>query len=306
MKNFRLIQYLSFVITLLLFAGCDTISSKLSSEADRQFTFVFMTDIHLQPEKNAVEGFNQAIDTVNKLNPDFVITGGDLIMDALGKDFERSELLYNLYKKSAQRFNMPVYNTMGNHEIFGIYDESGIQKDHPEYGEKMFENRIGKRYYSFDHKGWHFIILDGIEDTGESSYIGKIDSIQMEWIKTDLENLNHITPIVVSVHIPFITVVTQLEEGSLEPNRKTTVITNAKEVLELFESYNLKLVLQGHLHFLEDIYANGIHFITGGAVSSAWWSGAYNGMEEGFLLIKVNGNDFEWEYVDYGWQAEEE
>ncbi|MCD4729889.1 MAG: metallophosphoesterase [Bacteroidales bacterium] len=303
MKVLRLLAQLSFLFILLSFAGCNTNNSKVAVEDEKSFTFVFMTDIHLQPEKNATEGFNQAIDSVNKLNPDFVITGGDLVMDVLGQDFERSEMLYNLYNESLQRFNMPVYNTMGNHEIFGIYKESGVGMDHPEYGEKMYEKRIGKRYYSFDHKGYHFMILDGIEDTGESSYIGKIDSIQMEWIRSDLEKLNPEIPIVVSVHIPFITVVTQLQKGSLEPNRETTVITNSKEVLALFEPYNLKLVLQGHLHFLEDIYANGTHFITSGAVSSAWWSGTYNGMEEGFLLIKVSGDDFEWEYVDYGWEA---
>jgi len=305
MKKFSSNQFVGFLFILLYLSGCNSISTKVTTEDDELFSFVFMTDIHLQPEKNAVEGFNQAIDTVNKLNPDFVITGGDLVMDVLGQDFERSEMLYNLYKKSQQRFTMPVYNTMGNHEIFGIYEKSEVKNDHAEYGEKMFENRIGERYYSFDHKGWHFMILDGIEDTGESSYIGQIDSIQMEWIKNDLNKLDTETPVVVSVHIPFITVVTQLEKGSLEPNRKTTVITNAKEVLELFEPYNLKLVLQGHLHFLEDLYANGTHFLTGGAVSSAWWSGAYNGMEEGFLLIKVKGDNFEWKYVDYGWEVED-
>jgi phosphodiesterase/alkaline phosphatase D-like protein len=42
-----------------------------------------MTDMHLQPERNAVEGYRRAIKTVNNLNPAFVITGGDLIYDAL-------------------------------------------------------------------------------------------------------------------------------------------------------------------------------------------------------------------------------
>jgi 3',5'-cyclic AMP phosphodiesterase CpdA len=306
MKDLRLIKQLSFLFILLFFAGCNTINSKITSENNESFTFVFMTDIHLQPEKNAVEGFNQAIDSVNKLNPDFVITGGDLVMDVLGQDFERSEMLFNLYNESLQRFNMPVYNTMGNHEIFGIYKESGVESDHPEYGEKMFEKRIGKRYYSFDHKGWHFIILDGVEDTRESSYIGKIDSVQMEWIKSDLERIDFETPIAVSVHIPFITSYMQILYGSLKPNNESLVITNAKEVLDLFKDYNLKLALQGHLHFHEDIYTQGIHFVTGGAVSSRWWQGKEHGMEEGFLLIKVSGDDFEWEYVDYGWEVEEE
>ena len=83
---------------LLLLNSCNNQKKDEHAEGDDNFTFVFMTDIHLQPERNAIEGFNQAIDSVNKLNPDFVITGGDLIMDALGQSFERSDSLYNFYK----------------------------------------------------------------------------------------------------------------------------------------------------------------------------------------------------------------
>ena len=37
------------------------------------------------------------------------------------------------------------------------------------------ENRITKRYYSFDYKGWHFIILDGVEVTENRRYRDYID-----------------------------------------------------------------------------------------------------------------------------------
>lgn len=292
------------IFGVLIISSCSNFQQSEESSNNNAFTFVFMTDIHLQPESKAVEGFSQAIDSVNKLNPDFVITGGDLIMDALGQSFGRSDSLYNIYNKAQERFNMPVYNTKGNHEIFGIYEKSGISNDHPEYENKMFENRVGERYYSFDHKGWHFMILDGIEDTGENSYVGKIDSLQMKWIKSDLSKLDKSTPIAISIHIPLITAATQLEYGSLEPNKPTTTISNSKEVLGLFDNYKLKLVLQGHLHLVEDIYARGTHFITGGAVSARWWGGAYNGMEEGFLVVKVDGDEIDWEYFDFGWVAE--
>ena len=57
------------------------------------------------------------------------------------------------------------------------------------------------------------------------------------------------------------------------------------------------------MHFLADIYTQGIHFITGGAVSSRWWNGKEYGLEEGFVIVKVKGNDFTWEYFDYGWEV---
>ncbi len=94
------------------------------------------------------------------------------------------------------------------------------------------------------------------------------------------------TPIVISVHIPLISVFTQLDVGSTAPNGRGSVVTNSKELLDLFREHNLKLVLQGHLHSCEDIYVNGTHFITGGAVSGGWWKGAHRGFEEGFLMVQ--------------------
>jgi len=295
-----------FLSVLLLLSSCTEINWKVDTDPAEEFSFVFMTDIHLQPERNATEGFKSAIKKVNDLDPDFVITGGDLIMDALGQTYGRSDSLYNLYTKVAEDFNMPVHNTVGNHEIYGWYERSGADRNHPEFGKKMFEKRIEKRYRSFDHMGWHFLILDSVEENGEGGYQGGIDSVQMEWIKQDLASVDSLTPVVVSTHIPFITTEAQILRGSTEANSPGEVIVNAKEVLKLFDHHNLKLVLQGHLHYLESLYVFGTTFITGGAVSARWWRGPYLGTEEGFLMIHVEDNDFEWKYVDYCWEVEKD
>jgi len=198
---------------------------------------------------------------------------------------------------------MPVYNTMGNHEVYGWQRmEEGIEA-HPEFGKLMYENRLGKRFYSFDHKGWHFIVLDAIYLGDRGDYIGKIDKEQIEWLATDLKKLNRDTPIAISTHYPFITSASQVVRGSTVANPPGMVIINSREVLALFSDYNLRLVLQGHLHFLEDIHVqNQVHFITGGAVSGKWWNNnAESKPEEGFVMIHVDGENLEWEYVDFGW-----
>ena len=237
-------------------------------------------------------------------NPDFIITGGDLIMDALGQSYNRADSLYNLYQQVIKKSSKPVYNTMGNHEIYGIYKKSNADPANPEYGEMMFEKRLGKSYYAFEHKGWKFMVMNSIEDTKRGKYIGQIDSTQIAWIKNELKTTNLKTPIVIITHIPFITAYTQKYGGSTLPNESTLVVYNAKEVIDIFNGYNLKLVLQGHLHIVEDIYIDGIHFITGGAVSGGWWEVPYKGVEEGFLHITFGENDFRWSYVDYGWQVQ--
>jgi Icc protein len=290
-------------LSILALWGCTMQAPKTGEGKENGFTFAFLTDIHLQPELSAVQGFQKAIDTINVINPDFVLTGGDLVMDALDQTYGRADSLYKLYAEVSGGFNMPLYNTVGNHEVYGWHrNEKGIE-DNPEFGKGMFEKRLGKRFYSFEHKGWHFMVLDAVYRSESGEYIGKIDEEQIAWIQEDLSKIDKKTPVAISVHIPFITVQTQLLEGPFVPTSRSLVINNSREVLQLFSDYNLKLVLQGHLHFLEDINVNDqVHFITGGAVCGRWWNNKPTTQpEEGFLLVHVDGEELEWEYVDYGW-----
>jgi Icc protein len=165
-----------YSLAILLGLSLNSCVNKPPEKSDEGFSFVFMTDIHIEPGQNAPQGFKQAMDSINLLKPDFVITGGDLIMDALGQKYSRADSLYNLYGQLIKDLKMPVYNTMGNHEIYGLYKESGADRTNPEFGEKMFEKRLGKSYYSFEHKGWKFYIINSIEDTRRNSYIGWVDS----------------------------------------------------------------------------------------------------------------------------------
>ncbi len=294
---------LLLILTTILFTVLTGCQSKNQPENKDSFTFVFMTDIHLQPESRAVEGFRQAMDTINTINPDFVITGGDLIMDALGQTYGRADSLYQLYQKESMHLQMPVYNTLGNHEIYGIYNRNNQVKNHPEYGEKMFEKRLGKSYYAFEHKGWKFFIINSVEDTHKHSYIGWVDSTQIQWIKEELAKTDTTQPLVITTHIPFLSAYIPKFEGSTLPSDSSLVVANSKEILDLFAHHNIKLVLQGHLHILESIYIDKVTFITGGAVCAQWWQGPNMGTEEGFVRVDITGTDFKWKYVDYGWEV---
>jgi UDP-2,3-diacylglucosamine pyrophosphatase LpxH len=108
---------------------------------------------------------------------------------------------------------------------------------------------------------------------------------------------------VISTHIPLMTLASQVYEGPTVPNDSGLIVVNAKQVDELFKNHNLKLVLQGHLHYYEDLHVFGTSYVTAGAVSGSWWEGPYMSIEEGFLLVKVKGKEATWEYVDYGWEA---
>lgn len=288
---------------VLLVAGALLFSINSLYAQHESFQFVFMTDIHLQPEANAVKGFKQAIQNTNELNPDFVVTGGDLIMDALKQSYGRADSLYTLYETISAELNMPVYNSLGNHEIFGICNTKTDLSNNPEYNEVMFEQRLGASYYAFKHKGWKFFVLNSVEQDKHGCYLGLIDKQQMIWIKKELAKTNQNTPLVISTHIPFITSFRQVYDGSTLACDSSLVVANSKKVLDLFGNHKLKLVLQGHTHILEDIFINGTHFITGGAICGRWWKGPNRGTEEGFLLLELDGEDISWDYIDYGWEV---
>lgn len=303
-NNIRKIILLFFIISVHF---TFSIYSQTDLNYENDFKFVFLTDVHIQTDRNAIEGFKKAIDEINKINPDFVITGGDLIYDALAVSYERADSLFNLYNETITLLNSPVYNTIGNHEIFGWNEKSQVSRVHSEFGKKMYQNRIGKTYYSFDHKGVRFFILDSIEEIPEGGrYFGCINDEQIEWLKRELNETDTLTPIVISTHIPFITTFSQIKAGSQKENERGLVVENSKEVLDLFSGHNLKLVLQGHLHYFEDInIQNKIRFVTGGAVSARWWRGPNDGMEEGFLIVKVQGSTLNSEYFDFHWEVNE-
>jgi len=281
--------------------SCQPSTAKQKTEVKEDaFEFAFLTDIHIKPEMNAPIGFQMAIDKVNELNPDFVITGGDLVYDTMRGNYEQSESLFTLYKKMSKGFNMPVYNCIGNHDLFAIYEESPETEDHPDYKYGMWERHFGNTYYSFDHKGWHFITLNSLDVTENKRYQGIFNEKQLAWLKEDIAKVDKSTPIIITTHIPMICTYSQLNGGG-----GTRTVNNASEVFKILEGYNLKLVLQGHIHWKEYGFVNDrFHFLTGGSIAGNGWKGRRHNTKEGFVKIKVDGNDFSWEYIDHGWEAE--
>jgi len=284
------------LVFVLLF---QSLAQNSDAKADDSFSFVFMTDIHLKPEMNAPKGFQMAIDKTNELNPDFVITGGDLVYDAMRGGQARCDSLFSLYKEMSKGFRMPVYNTLGNHDLFAIYPESPESETHPDYKYGMFERYFGKTYYSFNHKGWHFVVLNSLDVTADKKYRGHFREEQIEWLKSDLDKTDSLTPIVVISHIPMLSVRGQMA-GSAGP-----MIDNVAEVFKILENKNLKLILQGHIHWKESGQVNDrFEFITGGSIAGNGWKGRRHNTKEGFVQVNMQGSELSWEYIDHGWERE--
>src|ERR1035437_10251271 len=155
--------------------------------AGESFSFVHFTDTHTQPELRAGEGTAQAFRTIAKVPHDFALAGGDLVMDVFDQGPTRATALFDLYRNSAKDLPRPVHSILGNHDIYGISNKSGVASTDPFYAKKLFEDRMGQpRYQSFDHKDWHFILLDSVQIYDGKNWFGQIDAEQLGWLASDL------------------------------------------------------------------------------------------------------------------------
>jgi 3',5'-cyclic AMP phosphodiesterase CpdA len=279
-------------------------SSVFAAAPAEPFTFLFLTDAHIQPELNAAIGTEMAFKKARTLKADFAINGGDHVFDSLAVPKQRAIALFDLYGKTEQDLGFKVYHTLGNHDVLGVYPASGLSPSDPLYGKKLYEDRFGKAYYSFDHKGHHFIVLDSIGITDDRAYEGRIDSVQLQWLATDLAALPSGTPIIVSVHIPLVTAFDSYVPvpSTLAPHHALSVI-NSAEVIPLFEGHNVLGVLQGHTHINERVEWKGVPYITSGAVCGNWWQGTRMGTPEGFTVVTVANNKLTTRYETYGFKA---
>jgi 3',5'-cyclic AMP phosphodiesterase CpdA len=279
-------------------------ASAPSTHPKEPFTFLFITDAHIQPELNGVVGTDMAFKKARAVNADFAINGGDHVFDALGVPKQRALTLFDLYDKTEQDLGVKVYHTVGNHDVLGIYPTSDVAQDDPFYGKKLFEQRFGKLYYSFDHKGHHFIVLDSIGITPDRAYEGRVDATQLQWLAADLAALAPGTPVIVSVHIPLVTAFgAYTPEQTVAPTHHSLSVANANQVLDLFAGHNVLGVLQGHTHINETVLWKGVPYMTSGAVCGNWWHGTRLGTPEGFTVVTVANNKLTTHYEPSGFQS---
>jgi 3',5'-cyclic AMP phosphodiesterase CpdA len=268
--------------------------------AGADFTFVHFTDTHIQPELRAEAGVEKAFAAINAVKPAFCLAGGDLVFDVAETDAAKAKSLFDMYGRALKGLKAPVHSVPGNHDVVGLSPKAVVGSSDPLYGKKLFEDRLGARYSSFDHQGWHFIQLDSI-GARDGGYIGHIDAAQMDWLKADLAKAGT-RPVVLTTHIALVTSMVQF----LAPQGRPTsgwVVDNTFDVLNLLSQSNVKAVLQGHTHVREIVHYKGCQYITSGAVSGNWWKGLRLGHPEGFGVLRAKGDTLSWEYKTYGWLA---
>lgn len=259
----------------------------------KRFRAAFISDIHIKTLDVAEAGMRKVLQTINQSDkkPDFIINGGDSIMDALAVSKEKTKAQWDLFFDILQAENkLPVKHCMGNHDIWGWQLKEDVKSD-PLYGKNWWLQLTGntKSYYSFTHQNWHFIVLDSTQENN-GGYIALLDAEQFNWLGAELES-NKDKHICIVSHIPIVSFCSAMFFKDMLPNgdwklSRALLHTDARMIKDLFKKYpNIRCCLSGHIHLQDEVTYLGIQYFCNGAVSGNWWKGAFQDFAPAYALF---------------------
>lgn len=264
------------------------------------FTFAFFTDVHIEPEMDAPQGTELAMEVINASDAEFAICGGDHVFDALKAHKERILDQYQLYAEAEKTLRMPVWHVLGNHDVAGL--ETGMSSHDAIFGKALFQKVFNTpTYYSFQHQGVNFIVLDSIMIKGRDWHPA-IDITQAAWLERVLQATKG-TPSIVISHVPLATSIASYGPGS--DSKIYQPVLNANYIIPMLEYYDVIALLQGHTHISESVHRMGIRYVTGGAVCGNWWKGKQFGDREGVTFVTVDNGSVTTNYVPTGFLSTE-
>jgi Icc protein len=294
-------------------------AAKISSEAtssSESVRLVFATDTHLMQDDalRSEEGLAAAVAAIKELRPrpDLIVCGGDLT-DPLPKlDYPAADkLLDRFFGIWTRLHSIETHYVFGNHDFAGTKNPLVSRLD-SRFGKGLFEKRLGlpRLYYSFEKRGWRFIILDDVWPNPDGSYYAEYKANQLDFVQSELKAHSE-KPTVIASHIPTISVFGTLAGFAkfVRTNFKSPsslISRNGKRLANLIHNSgaNVKLVLAGHLHHQERMEIDGVCYLNGGAVCGNWWKGSMMGCPEGFNLIDLRPDgSFAIAYETFGWRA---
>lgn len=192
-------------------------------------SFVQISDSHMGFNKAAnpdvAATLQAAVDKINglKVQPEFLLHTGDITHLSKPEQFDTVDQI--LKGASAK----DVFFVPGEHDVL---DDNGQL-----FLERYGKNAKGAGWYSFDHKGVHFIALVNVLNLKAGGF-GSLGLEQLKWIADDVQHLKSSTPIVVFAHVPLWTIYPEWGWGT----------EDSAQALACLKKFGSITVLNGHIH----------------------------------------------------------
>jgi 3',5'-cyclic-AMP phosphodiesterase len=242
------ISFFKVLPLLLLIAG------SAAAKKPEIVRFGLCTDVHLPTMHDSEYRITTFINSMKQQKPDFIIELGD---------FATPEPKYAHYFDIWNSFPGDKYHVIGNHEMDGGYTRE----------KTMAYLQMKSSYYSFDKKGFHFIVLDGNDKKSPTSkgYKQFIAEEQVNWLKDDLAHTKY--PVVVFSHQGLII---------YESEDETYGVENCEQIRKILTDHNqnhpgkrVVACFNGHTHYDDAVQVDGIWYITITSMSYHWLGEKY-------------------------------
>jgi 3',5'-cyclic AMP phosphodiesterase CpdA len=265
-------------------------------------TIGIVTDLHFGPpahfggklRKMTHQAADLARAFVHEMNervrPDLVVNLGDDIED---ESREADLARYGECQAILRGAAAPLVNVAGNHDVIHLNRDDL----------NAFWKRTGPLHYSFDHAGWHFVVLHTLEQKDVEI---RVPGPQIEWLRADLAAAHR--PTIVLMHHSASE--QTLDDSRWWPGRSHLALVKERaELRRAFEeSGRVRAVFNGHLHWNHLDVIAGIPYVTvqslienldDDAPGRPAAAHAVVHLDERRMVARVRGNDparyqFEW------------
>jgi predicted phosphodiesterase len=240
-----------------------------TTPAGASYSFAVCGDNRDDGIKNGVLG--RIVDSAKARGADFIVDTGDVTTDG-----SREQL--RLYRDFTESSGITFYTVPGNHDV----GQGGISGS--------WEEVMGPQYYfSFDHGGDHFVILNNADDrTG-------IPEEEMNWYIADLEANRNDRNTFIFTHIPVSS--SGLPQGHVAGELGKAGRESGERMVAESARARTRAFFFGHIHAYLRYQLNGVPaYITGGAGARLHLIEILGGYYH-YLLVTVSGEDINVEVV---------
>src|SRR5688572_8248206 len=156
---------------------------RLNNDAD-QFQFAIISD---RTGGHRAQVFSRAVAQLNLLQPEFVLSVGDLI-EGYTQDGEKLAAEWREFQGYVAQLQMPFFYVPGNHDVSNPFQE------------QAWKERFGRRYYHFVYRDVLFLALHSDDPPVKDG--GLLGREQIDYVRRTLEANRRVRWTVVCLHKP--------------------------------------------------------------------------------------------------------
>ncbi len=289
---------------------------QLTAVDNNKHVVLTMADIHLANRADDIVQYEKILIDMNEMIAGYRSSGtrvygltlGDITWDTY---WYSNKFTLEQYVPYMNRFNAPVFNTIGNHDNNPyVAGDWGSQQ--------LFRDVLGPNYYSFNLGGIHYVVLDNIEYInnggaqgvmGERNYNNLITTEQIEWLKKDLEKVSDKSaPLIIAFHIPAFS-------APDVNNRASYRLANSQAFHNCLSEFSDVHLVAGHSHTNSNyVHSDALmEHVTAAVCATWWWTGSTgmsgnhicpDGSVGGYGVWEMDNKTAQWYYKSHGYDRD--